>query len=108
VETAIISGIVGLITGLIGSLIAPWVHWGIEKKRIRLAERKELLTQARVSLSMYESRGEYITTSTYSRVRPYLPASALAAIENGSFSANDHRPSMLAALAELERNWGLL
>jgi hypothetical protein len=29
--------LIGLITGTIGSLIAPWVSWGIEKRKLRLA-----------------------------------------------------------------------
>jgi len=33
VISAVIGGVTGLITGAIASLIAPWVNWGIEKKR---------------------------------------------------------------------------
>jgi hypothetical protein len=108
VEAAIISGIVGLITGAIGSLIAPWVHWGIEKRRLRLAERKELLLRARTTLSTYEQRSDYAATSTYARVREYLPRHAREAVELPGSASTDHKPIILAALAELEREWGLL
>jgi len=39
----LISGIIGLIIGIIGTLFAPWVKWGIEKKKIKLNRRIELI-----------------------------------------------------------------
>ena len=42
---AIIAGLVGLITGAIGSLIAPWVQWGVEKRRKKLERRTALIQQ---------------------------------------------------------------
>ncbi|GEM_PF-1091195 len=43
----LISILGGLITGVLGSLIAPWVHWGIEKKKQKLNYRKELIAKWR-------------------------------------------------------------
>lgn len=38
--------IIGLLGGITGSLIAPWVNWGIEKRKIRRAERYQLTNKA--------------------------------------------------------------
>lgn len=40
---AIWAGIIGFITGGIASIVAPWVNWGIEKRRQRLEYRRELV-----------------------------------------------------------------
>jgi hypothetical protein len=45
--SAIIGGAAGLITGIIGSLFAPWINWGIEKKRKKQDRRAELIKQWR-------------------------------------------------------------
>ena len=43
----VIAAALGLISGVIGSLIAPWVHWGIEKRQTRRAARYDLMHEAR-------------------------------------------------------------
>ncbi|NHZ86493.1 MAG: hypothetical protein GWP19_11535 [Planctomycetia bacterium] len=39
--------LIALVSGAIGSLIAPWVKWGIEKKKILLDERKNTIKEVR-------------------------------------------------------------
>lgn len=41
--TAAIGAGAGLVSGSIASLIAPWVHWGIEKRRKKLEHRISLV-----------------------------------------------------------------
>lgn len=38
---------VGLISGAVGSIIAPWIHWGIEKRRKQLEYRQSLIAEWR-------------------------------------------------------------
>lgn len=53
IYTAIISGVIGLITGAVGSLIAPWVHWGIEKKKGgNMREEQSLLNNGEKSFQV--------------------------------------------------------
>lgn len=51
VQVAIIAGVVGLITGAIGSLVAPWANWLVEKKKQKLAYRRQLISDARTAIS---------------------------------------------------------
>lgn len=44
---ALIGAVAGLISGTIASLIAPWIKWGIEKKKLLLTERKLLVKDVR-------------------------------------------------------------
>lgn len=39
--------LIALVSGAIGSLVAPWVNWGIEKKKILLDERKNTIKEVR-------------------------------------------------------------
>jgi hypothetical protein len=59
--TAIIGGIAGLIGGGIVAIIAPWIKWGIEKRKQKLAYRRELITNWRAMIfnvmSVYEEVG---------------------------------------------------
>ena len=69
----IISAVIGLIAGAIGSLIAPWVNWGIEKKKIRLEERKKILYYVEVELNRYDfSIARFKDSLAYSQIKPYL------------------------------------
>ena len=47
VVIVLISAGAGLISGTVASLFAPWIHWGIEKRRNKLDERKNLIKNAR-------------------------------------------------------------
>lgn len=41
--TTVVSGAAGLVCGGLASLIAPWVHWGIEKRRRKLERLMSLV-----------------------------------------------------------------
>ncbi len=48
-------GIIALISAGIGSLLAPWVNWGIEKRKIKLQDKKHTLDTLRsLVLDEYE------------------------------------------------------
>jgi hypothetical protein len=47
IAVALISGGVGLTTGIVGSLIAPWANWGVEKRRLRQESRVERIGEWR-------------------------------------------------------------
>jgi hypothetical protein len=52
---ALIGGVAGLASGALVSLVAPWVNWGVEKRRLRLMRRRELVDQWRAGLAEAES-----------------------------------------------------
>jgi len=47
VLAAIVGAVAGIITGSIGALFAPWATWGIEKRKQKLAHRRELIVKWR-------------------------------------------------------------
>src|SRR5437667_1750876 len=51
VWAALIGGLTGVITGGIASIISPWANWGIEKRKEKLAYRRELIRKWRVMIA---------------------------------------------------------
>ena len=43
----LLSIVFGFVSGVAGSLIAPWVNWGIEKRRQKLTYRRDLIANWR-------------------------------------------------------------
>jgi hypothetical protein len=51
VPVALITGSVGLTTGILGSLVAPWANWGVEKRRLRRQARVDRITEWRAGVA---------------------------------------------------------
>ena len=115
---AIIAGIVGLIAGAIGSLIAPWVQWGVEKRRKRLERRSALIQHWREILSNDEfERKVLLNDSAYGPLRVLLTENVRKEIERpsthliavlGSSTNNHDRDLVLREVARIEKTWGLI
>src|SRR5215212_3297925 len=52
--------LLGLVAGVVGSLVAPWVHWTIERRRVRLHRRQQLIEDLRYALSTYSAASLWI------------------------------------------------
>ena len=71
--SAIVGGITGLISGAISSLFAPWINWGIEKRRKKQERRTELVKQWREILMKDDfSRSDLINHPLYGPLRKLL------------------------------------
>jgi hypothetical protein len=77
-----IPALAGLIAGAIGSLIAPWIHWGIEKKKIRHTARREFISAARRALEADTGKHEFRESTIYSQLRPFLSERTRKEIES--------------------------
>jgi len=86
--TLILAGITGLFSGAAGSLIAPWIHWGIEKKRIKHSRRAELIKRWRVTIASQSfDRISFIESPVYGTLKEFLPESVRTSIQR---PPNDH------------------
>jgi len=106
----IISAIIGLIAGAIGSLIAPWVNWGIEKKKIRLEERKIMLQHVRGELNKYNwNIVNFKNSVEYSMVKEYLDIDIVKLIDDCK-SGNDSelKNEILNNITRIQHQWGLI
>lgn len=108
---------IGLIAGAIGSLIAPWINWGIEIRRLRLQARREMIAAARSELQAGLDKEEFRESSIYSQLRPFLSERISQDIESDSVvvqsegrgrGVNNYIPDVLDVLNNLEEKWKLL
>ena len=117
--TALIGAVSGLISGTIASLVAPWVRWGIEKKRARNESRRALLAEAREYVTSHLFGGAtFAAKPIYRRLKPHLISELVETIENyeevldrqdepGKFPRL-FREEVLDEISRLERKWELI
>ena len=117
----IVPSVIGLLSGLIGTCVGPWVNWGVEKQRLQYESRKEIILQAR---KMLEEEGvlveEFSRSAIYSQIRPYLSEKAIKAVERKTneitvvtgairnSGVNPFKTIVLDDLVQLEKKWELL
>ena len=111
---AVVFGVAG---GFVGSLIAPWVHWGVEKRKERQAKRRELIRSCRSVLSTEIDKKTFRDTEIYSQMRPHLYKAVIEEFE-GEESAEtskdnadrteDFKQGLLEDIARIEREWVLI
>ena len=122
----LIPAVAGLISGAIGSLVAPWAQWGIEKKRKKHESRTALIASIREALKDPPSNQDFRVLPIYSQLRPHLSPKAISAVEgeycntskqeviivcigNSRHSGvNPYAQLVLDEVAALERSWDLL
>jgi len=113
-----VSAVVGLISGTIGSLIAPWVHWGIEKQKLKLLAHRELIEKVRRELKAAPVKSEFRESVIYSQIRTFLQERTRQMIESDTITvevgggrgsgADNYMSDVLDDLCILEKHWELL
>jgi hypothetical protein len=114
----------GLVSGVIGSLIAPWVQWGIESRRDRKVARKDLLAEVRTLLAEPPSLADFRRLPIYSRILPLVSESTrevltgkfdergnetIVLVMGGAHGGiNPFAHKVLTDLAAKEKEWGLV
>jgi len=125
---AIISTISAIISGIVVSLVAPWVKWKLDLYKTRDQSRRELLLKIRTVLEDGEyTRDEFRNLPIYAQIRPLLSENIIRAVE-GSYSkgpgsregidivdgqgrhsgVNPYKNKVLDDLARIESEWKLL
>jgi hypothetical protein len=119
VVTALIAGVVGLITGAIGSLVAPWVNWGIEKRRKKHENRAALISIWRQIIGGSNFERHHMTGHpSYGALKPLLsqdaaeqlhrPPNSHIVVQGGSGLGDADRSLLQREIARIEREWELL
>jgi hypothetical protein len=117
INQGILTAIIGLIAGIVGSLVAPWIKWGIEKRRLRYNNRLELIKELKVILDNEEfDRKKFVNRSDYHLIRDHLSSKSIDFLESTKFVVRYKAPNdpfspgikfILFDLANLERKWGI-
>jgi len=106
----ILSGTIGLITGAVGSLVAPWIHWGIEKRREKLRRRALIDNTGAFFSGPVLTRKNYSDSLAYTAIRPYLSKEATDNIGAHNTTGGEQliKEHVLQELMALERKWKLI
>ncbi|MGQ4005800.1 hypothetical protein QIW49_04865 [Francisellaceae bacterium CB300] len=114
----IISAVIGLISGAIGSLVAPWINWGIEKKRKRYERRVELIQIWRNTVSFDTfNRSDILEHSTYGILKKLMKEDSVKVIERppnhinvvlNSPTRDSDKDLIVREIARIEQLWKLV
>jgi hypothetical protein len=114
----VVPAVIGLLSGAIGSLIAPWVNWGIEKHRARLKHRKEVVDRIRTLIDHPGfNKQSFRRTQEYLHLKPLIGVDVVNSVEsdlhalvpaNGDEPHAAYRRALHEALTELEYSWDLI
>ena len=93
-----------------GSLVAPWVNWGIGKRRERRIVRREIVERCRKLVYGVDDR-VFRETQEYRYIKPYLSKKAIEHLEDDTKAwvgtPDPLRQSILEGIEKLEKHWDL-
>ncbi|KUO66758.1 MAG: hypothetical protein APF83_06905 [Lutibacter sp. BRH_c52] len=110
----LISGIIGLLIGVIGYIVAPWVVRQIEQKKEERNDKADLIRQLRNYLETDEPRDKkFLNSAAYIRIRPYLSDSLINDLEDSlttviqSASRSYYKSKLMQEIDEIEEQWNI-
>jgi hypothetical protein len=114
---AVIGGGVGLATGIVGSLFAPWANWGVEKRRLRHAGRVERIKEWREGANRLDGDVHFMDlewSEWYVTLYPEMSSVAKQQIDDATQGVpnpnhNEARMLIIGEIARIERDkWKLV
>jgi len=121
---AIVGAVAGIITGSIGSLFAPWANYGVEKRKQRLAHRRELVAKWRIMLSRLINDPEpgvilgraLLQETDYMSLKPHLSTFIIERIKSATRStervggpiSTDIYRHLIEEVNKIEKKWKLV
>ena len=102
-----------------GGVITSYFNWGIEKRRARLAQRKEhiakwrneLLPLLRPGLAFTpEVRSQFMATAAFASLEPHLSLELLKKMRSDTIYVGGEFPrrELVSEIGRLEKRWGLV
>ena len=122
VWAAIVGGVAGIVTGSLSSLFAPWVHWGIEKRRRKLDKRIELIGRWRDMILGWRFYSDHTRPTVLSldlergwvSLKPNLGRSVIQEVARyqerdiSAIELDELVNFLLTEVAKLEKQWKLV
>lgn len=118
INQVILTGVIGLLTGATGSLIAPWIKWGIEKNKMRREAKIQIIKELKTITSEKEfDRVKFINSPNYMTVRDKLSSATVKELERplnhinvsmGSPAIDFEKRKLFEDICRLEKKWGLV
>ena len=112
--TIIISAATGLISGAIGSLIAPWVNWRIERVKLKTEYQRKRIAEWRQTIETARSFDEIRYTSTFADIRQYMSKPDVDSLFTAWVVSGGGNPEklklarLLMEVNKIEKKWNLI
>jgi gas vesicle protein len=119
--TAIIGLTAGAISGTVASLTAPWVGWSIEKRKIKLENRRKTLEQWRNCIKEDFDPQKFRETIEFSQMQKLISKGIEKELNPADFikgepvitlrspiGRDNLRDRLLKEISEIEQKWNLL
>lgn len=110
--SVIIGAISGSVVAGIGAFIAPWVNWGIEKRRDRMNRQRDLIDKTRRGFSGVAAlRREVLRQApAYVAIHSHLSADLVNKIEQTRIAGGEQeiQEQILQEVSALEKKWKLV
>lgn len=118
--TRILPAILGFVAGAIGSLVAPWVNWGIEQRREKRKRRLELVDSWRQYIENNFEWSSFRNTAVFSHMKPYLSETMVKELDpvtecekptihgRSVIGEDTLTKKLLDEIAAIEKKWNLI
>jgi len=114
----VIAAVIGLLSGAVGSLIAPWVNWGIEKRKLKLQRKSDLIDSWRQFIETFDfENNRFGNTTVYAAMRPFMEPDVITNFEaqrtifvppDGGRGDNLFKQWASDQVSFIERKWKLI
>jgi hypothetical protein len=113
----IIAAIIGLLGGVVGSFMTPFVKWDIEKRKLRRQSRIDKIKFWRDEIDQHEDFSTFFKTQTFNELRPLFTKeeqNSWNVVWHGVYlnqSTPDDRLKTLkfhSKVSELEKEWKII
>jgi hypothetical protein len=114
---ALIGGLAGLCTGILGSLVAPWVQWNIEKRRKDIEYKQKIISEVRKLLDEKPDIDDIKSSSYWGFIFEHLDdreksnmsnSTIVVELNEGTDSDTAKKRIISRMLHRLEQKWGLI
>ncbi len=107
IPVEVTAAVLGLLSGAVGSRVAPWVNWGVEVRRSRRAARQDVIRYARHEIRSGDfGLREFEDRDIFHQLKPHMrPGVLRAPADQGPDGA---RALLLEEVARIERVWKLV
>ena len=100
----VIPPVLGLIAGAFGSILAPWIHWGIDKRKEKRKKREILIENCREDVKMGNHLRYFKNNNSYQKINVYLKEEIKNKIDGNTCSVDE----ILSEFIRLEVEWDLI
>lgn len=117
-DEKLIAAIIGFVSGVLGTFIAPWVGWGIEKRRMKQQNRKEAVATWRQVIyrvakgETYSDAGELDfllhQEPEFLRLKALLSPEVQELFARNEVGSEQALEALQSDLSRIEKEWKLL